>query len=145
MPYMVAAGCLAQQAMQRMLAVQLVVAVGEDQDGRHVGDPPDEVTQRVKRRIVSPVNVLDNQHGRMLSPVQLRAQGGEYPVAVTAIRHSAAELGSDAADKVAERAQGPRSRQIIAVADEHPALGGQVRAQSLDQAGLAEPRLAQTS
>src|SRR5215471_14650735 len=141
MPYMVAAGCLAQQAVKRVLAVQLVVAVGQDQDGRQVGDPPDEVTQRVKRRVVGPVNVLNNQNCRMLSPVQFRAQGGEHPVAVTAVCHRVAELGSYAAHQVAERAQGPRSRQIVAVADKHPALGGQVRAQSLDQAGLADPRL----
>ena len=141
-PYMVAAGCLAQQAMKRVVAVQLVVAVGQDQDGRQVGDPPDEVAQRVERRVVSPVNILDHQHGRMFGPGQFRAQGGEHAVPFAAVRDGAAELGSDAANQVAERAKGPRGRQIIAVADEHPALGGQVRAQRLDQAGLADPRLA---
>src|SRR5438045_5292373 len=64
-PYMVAAGCLAQQAVKRVLAVQLVVAVGEDEDGWQVGDPPDEVAQRVERRVVSTVNILDDQPGRM--------------------------------------------------------------------------------
>ena len=142
MPDTVAAGRLAQQAMERVLAVQLVVAVGEDQDGRQVGDPPDEETQRVERRVVSPVNVLNNQNGRMLGPGQFGAQGGEYAVAVAAVGHGAAELGSYAAHKVAEWAKGPRGRQIIAVADEHPALGGQMGAQCLDQAGLADPRLA---
>ena len=142
MLYMVAAGCLAQQAMKRVLAVQLVVAVGEDEDGRQVGDPPDEVAQRVERSVVSPVNILDDQHGRMFGPGQFRTQGGEHAVAFAAVRYSAAELGSDAADQVAERAEGPRSRQIIAVADEHPALGRQAGAQRLDQAGLADPSLA---
>ena len=141
MPYVVAAGCLAQQAVKRVLAGQLVVAVGQDQDGRQVGDPPDEVTQRVECRVVGPVNVLNNQNCRMLGPGQFRTQGGEHAVAVTAVRHRVAELGSYAAHQVAERAKGPRGRQIVAVADQHPALGGQVRAQGLDQAGLADPRL----
>src|SRR5689334_18552432 len=103
MPYMVAAGCLAQQAMKRVLAGQLVITVGKYQDGRQVGDPPDEVTQRVERRIVSPVNILNNQNGWMLGPGQFRAQGGEHAVAVTAVRHRVAELGSHTAHQVAKR------------------------------------------
>ena len=78
----------------------------------------------------------------MLGPAQLRAQGGEHPVAIAAIHHGAAELCSYAAYKVAERAKGPRGRQIIAIADQHPALCGQMGAQRLNQAGLADPSLA---
>ena len=133
-PYAVAAGRLAEQAMKRVLPVQFVVAVGKYQDGRQVSDPPDEVTQRVKRRVVGPVNVLDNQDGRMRGPAQLRAQGGEHLVAIAAVGDGAAELGSHAAHEVAERAKGPRGRQIIAIAHEHPALGGQLGAYRLDQA-----------
>ena len=101
---MVAAGCLAQQAMQRVLAVQLVVAVGEDEHGGQVRDPADEVTQRVEGRVVRPVNVLDDQHGRMFRPGQFGAQGGEHAVTVAAVGHGAAELGSHAACQVTERA-----------------------------------------
>jgi len=133
-PYLVAARCLAEQAVQRVLAVQFVVAVGEDQHGRDVGDPPGEVAQRVQRRVVGPVDVLDDQDGRVLGPGQFRAQGGEHPVAVAAVGHGAAELGSDAAHQITERAEGPRGREVVAVADQHPALGGQVRAHRLDQA-----------
>jgi hypothetical protein len=100
----VAAGRLAEQAMKRMLPVQLVVAVGEYQDGGQVSDPPDEVTQRVERRVVCPVNVFDNQDSRMLGPAQFRAQGGEDPVAIAAVHHGAAELCSYAAHEVPERA-----------------------------------------
>lgn len=139
---MVAAGRLAEQAVKRVLPVQLVVAVGEYQDGRQVSDPPDEVTQRVKRRVVGPVNVFDNQNSRMLRPAQLRAQGGEHPVAIAAIHHGAAELCSYAAHKVAERTKGPRSRQVIAIAHKQPALCGQMGAQRLNQARLADPSLA---
>src|SRR5215469_11894067 len=64
-PYAVAAGRLAEQAMKRVLTVQFVVAVGKYQDGRQVGDPPDQVTQSVKRRVVGPVHVLDDQDGRV--------------------------------------------------------------------------------
>ena len=142
MPHVVAAGRLAQQAMKRVLAVQFVVAVGEDEHGWQVGNPPDEITQRVQRRIVSPVNVLNNQNGQVPGPGQFRAQGGEHTVAFAAVRQGAAQLGSHAAHEVAERPKSPRGRQIIAVADEHPALGGQLGAQRVDQAGLADPRLA---
>ena len=101
MPYMVAAGRLPQQAMKRVLTVQFVVAVGEDEHGWQVGNPPDEVTQRVQRRIVSPVNVFNNQNGQVPGPGQFRAQGGEHTVAFAAVRHGAAQLGSHAAREAA--------------------------------------------
>jgi len=77
----------------------------------------------------------------MLGPGQFGAQGSEHAVAFAAVRYGAAELGSDAADQITERAKGPWCGQIIAVANQHPAFGGQVRAQRLDQAGLADPGL----
>jgi hypothetical protein len=133
MPYVVAAGRLAQQAMKRVVAAQLVVAVGQYQDRGQAGNSPDEETQRVKRRLVCPVNVLDDHNGRMIGPGQFGPQGGEHPVAVAAIQQGAAELCSDAAHKIAERAKGPRGRQIVAVAHEHPGLGGKMGAHRLDQ------------
>ncbi len=139
---MVAAGGVAEQAPERVLPVQFVVAVGEDQDGGQVGDPPDEETQGVERRIVGPVNVFDDENRRMFGPAQLRVQGGQHPVAVAAVPYGLAELGSHAARQIAERTEGPWGGQVIAVADQHPAGRGQAGPQRLDQAGLADPGLA---
>ena len=141
MPHMAAPRRLAQEAVKRVPALRFIVTVGEDQDGGQVGDPPDQVPQRIKRRIVSPVNVLDGQHSRMLGPVKLRTQRGEHPVAIAAVRDSPAELCSHAAHEVAERPEGPRGREVIAIAHEHPALGGQMGAQGVNQARLPDPRL----
>jgi len=141
-PHVVAARRVAEQAIQRVRTAQLVVAVGEHEDGGQLGDPPDEVAQRVERRVVGPVHVLDDQHGRVLGPGQLAAQRGQHPVPVAAVLHGPAELGAHAAHQIAERSQRPRGGEIIAVADEHPALRGQMRAQRLDQARLADACLA---
>jgi hypothetical protein len=78
----------------------------------------------------------------MLGPVQLGAQRAEHPVPVPAVGDGAAELGPYAAHQVAERAEGARRREVVAIADEHPALGGQVRTDRLDQARLSDAGLA---
>lgn len=139
---MVAAGRLAKQAAKRVLPVQLVIAVGKDQDGGQVGNPPDEETQGIKRRLVGPMNVFDDQNRRVFGPAQLRVQGGQHPVTIAAVHHGSAELCSHPTHQVAERAEGPRGGQVIAVADQHPAGPGEAGAQRLDQAGLADPGLA---
>ena len=125
-PGPVAPGGLAEQAVQRMLAVQLIVTVGENEHRRQLSDPPDQEAQRVQRGIVGPVHVLDDQHRGMIRPVQLRAQRAEQPVTVAAVRHGPAEFRPHHAHEIAERAQRPRRGQIIAVAHEHPALGGKL-------------------
>ncbi len=104
MLYVVASGCLTKQAMKRVLTVQLVIAIGKYEDGRHVGNPPDEVAQRIESCVVRPVNVLNHQNGRMRWPGQFGSQGSEHAVTVAAVRHRAAELGSHAPHQVTEGA-----------------------------------------
>ena len=133
-PHPVAAGRLAEQAVQRVLAAQLVVAVGEDEHRGQPGDPPGEVAQRVQGGVVGPVHVLDDQDPRVVRPVQFGAQRGQQPVPVAAVGHRLAEFRPDAADQVPERAQRPRGGQVVAVANQHPALGGQLRPHGVDQA-----------
>jgi hypothetical protein len=95
--------------MKRVFPVQFVITVGEDQDGRQAGHPPDEVTERIKRGVVCPVDVLDHENRRMFGPAQLRPQGGMHPVAIAAVHHGPAELGLYAAHQVAD---GPRVRGV---------------------------------
>ena len=91
-PHLVAAGGLAEQAVQRVITAELIIAVGQHQDRGQPGNPPGQVPQRIQRRFVGPVNVLDDQDRRMLGPVQLGAQRREYPVPVAAVQHRPAEL-----------------------------------------------------
>ena len=125
-----------------MVPADLVVPVRQHQHRRQRGDPPDEVPQDVQGGFVGPVHVLDHQNGRVPGPAQLRTQRVQQPVAVPTSVQRPVQLGADAADQIAERAQGPAGGQVVAVSDEQPALRRQRRPERLDQAGLTDPGLA---
>jgi hypothetical protein len=55
------------------------------------------------------VNILDDQHGRMLGPAQFGTQGGEHAVTFAAVRYGAAELGSTLPTR---SRNGPRVRGV---------------------------------
>ena len=71
------AGQSAEYTTQRMLPAEFVVAVGQQQDGGQVADPPADVPHDVQGRAVGPVHVLDHQHGGVRSAGQLVGHGRE--------------------------------------------------------------------
>ena len=60
--------------MQRMARRCLAGAEGEDEQRRQRADPPSEHRDRVERRIVRPVHVLEHEHGRPGRPLELGDQ-----------------------------------------------------------------------
>ena len=132
---------LAEQLLQRVLAGQLVVAVGQHQQGRQAGDPAGQVAQHVQGGLVGPVHVLHHQDGRVPGPVQFGPQRGRHRVPLAALPQRPGQLGADLPDQVAERPQGPRGAQVVAVADEQAPVRRQQPAQRPDQARLADARL----
>jgi len=58
-----AAEC-AEHPLQRVVAVDLVVAVAHHQHCREVRNPAPDEAQDVQRRVVGPVRVLDDQDRR---------------------------------------------------------------------------------
>ena len=136
------AGGAGQQPPQRMAAVHLVVAVGQQQHRGEVGDAPDQVAQQVQGGLVGPVHVLHDQHGGVPGPVQLVQQRGEERVPVAGVAQRPGQVGTDAAGEVADRAQHARRRQVVAVAHEEPRVGWEVVAQLAHQARLADAGLA---
>ena len=86
-----AALLLGQERAQRVLAVQLVAAVGADQEQALVAQAAHQGGEELERRAIGPVEVLDGEAGRALrgQPVEQRAQqpeeaglGDASPVAV---------------------------------------------------------------
>jgi hypothetical protein len=108
---------------------------------RERGDPPDQVLQDVQRGVVGPLQVLHRQQRRLPGPLQLRAQRGQDVVAVRAGAQRRRQLGADAADEIAERAEDPRGRQVVAVPDEHPGIPRHLGARRFHQPRLADPGL----
>ena len=59
-----APGQAAEQALQRVRRAELVVAEAEDEHGGQRLDPPRDVAEHVDRRVVGPVDVLDDERRR---------------------------------------------------------------------------------
>ena len=133
---------LAEQVLEGMVAGQLVVAVGQDEHGRQLGDPAGQVPQHVQGGLVGPMDVLHDQDRRVPRPVQLPRQRGQHGVPVAGAQRPG-QPGPDGAGQIAERPKGPGRAQVVTVADQQPPLGRQQPAQRLDQARLADPGLAQ--
>ena len=54
----------------------LARAIGEDEQRRQRADAPPEDGDRVERRVVCPLDILENEHGRVRRPLQLGDQQG---------------------------------------------------------------------
>ena len=134
---------LAEQLLQGMLAGQLVVAVGQHQHSRQLGDPAGQVAQHVQGGLVGPVHVLHHQDGRVPGPVQLGPQRGQHCVPLPALGQRPGQLGADLADQVTERPQSPRGAQVVAVADQQAPVRRQQPPDRPDQARLADAGLAE--
>src|SRR6266545_1815831 len=124
-----------------MVPGQLHVPVRDHQHGRQAGDPPYEEPQHVEGRLVGPVDVLHDEDGRVLRPVQLGPEGVAHPTPVAGLER-VGERASDTADQVSQRPQHPWRGEIIAVAHEQAGPGRQYRAEGVHQARLADPGLA---
>ena len=58
-------------------SVQLVVAVGQDDQRRRAANPPAEIFEQIERRRIGPVHVLEDEHGRLLAALQLVQESAE--------------------------------------------------------------------
>ena len=74
----------AENAAQRMVPGQGVVAVGHQQHRGQVLHPGTEVAQHVERRAVGPVGVLDDEHGWRRRRRQFVTHGREHQIRIGA-------------------------------------------------------------
>jgi hypothetical protein len=132
---------LPEELLERVVAGQLVVAVGQHQHSRQLGDPAGQVAQHVQGGLVGPVHVLHHQDGRVPGPVQLGPQRSQHRVPLATLGQHPGQPGADLADQVTERPKSPRRAQIVAVADQQTPLGRQQPPDRPDQARLADARL----
>ena len=161
---------LGQQRAQRVAAVQLVRAVGRDDEHALLAEAARQVDEERAGRAVGPVQVLDRDHQPVLAREQLQqleqaveqARLGGRLVVVAGLAEAGEDLGERAARGVGEllegrvagagqRAQRADDRrvgqlalaQLDAVAADHADAVGAGRALELgQQAGLPHARLA---
>jgi hypothetical protein len=132
----------AQHPLQLVVAPDLLAPVGDHQHGGQFVHPTTDVPQHVKRRVVGPVRVLDDQEGRPRRTGQLQVDGVDHPIEIRVVAQRPRQWAVAGADGVLERSEHAGGQQIVAGAAENsdrPAVEfGQEGAQ---QAGLADSRL----
>ena len=134
--------CRAERRVQRMAERQLAVAAREHHERRQRPDPAHEDRDRIERRVVRPVHVLDHEHRRPGRQPQLLDQEPVDLVRGVAGGERALELGRDMAGQVSQRAERPRDREIVAAPEEHPGAVVEVGQEAGDDGGLADAGLA---
>ena len=132
----------AEQVAQRMPVVDLVIAIGEQEHRRQVSNPATEKPEHVERRTISPMHVIDHQE-RRCPRAELGEHGREHGVLVGAGRQGIGERPVSSSHRVPKRPQGARRQQVLAGRGEHPHIARERGEKFPDQAGLADPRVAQ--
>ena len=135
---------LGQQRPQRMAAVQLVRAVGDDERERLVARAAHEEGEEVARRLVGPVQVLEHEHDGLDAAQALdqREQRLEHARLVGAVAFGSGARRAELRHQLGERrARGRRERlgEIGAALDK---LAGD-RPQRVDQRRVRDRRAAQ--
>jgi hypothetical protein len=132
---------LAEHDPERMRAVELVVAVGGHDQGRHRLHPAGEQQQDVQGRLVGPVHVLEHEDRR--GPrAQLPGERRRHLVRHGAARDDRPELAAGPLGDRQQRAERARGEQRVAAAPENPRRSAVLFAEAPHQRGLADPRLA---
>ena len=127
--------------VQRMVAAQFVVAVGEHQQRRQLARAAGEEAQHVERGVVGPVHVLDDS--TVAGPRQLArcTASARRPVSPGPAPRPAGRRAAG----VVQRAERARGEQVVAGAREHPHRPGDPAGERPHHAGLADARLARTA
>ncbi len=81
------------------------------------GDPPPEHRDRVERRIVGPVHVLEHEHRGVRQPLEL---GDEQRVHLMRRPAGGERLLEGGRDEIPERAERARDREVVARPEHDP-------------------------
>ncbi len=130
-----------EQPLQRVARAGLVVAEREHEHGPDPLDAAGGVAEHVQRRVVRPVHVLDDEHGRRLRG-ELLEQRAEQRVDGRVGRQRGGERAVAAERGVVQRPERPRRQQVVAGGEQHPRPLLRPARERPDQARLPDPRLA---
>ena len=118
----------------------LLVAEGQHQQRRQVGEPAGDVPEDVQRGVVGPVQVFDDQHGG--PPCGEFGDGRAGNRVRLLVGERRGERAGGSRDGLAQRPERAGAQQVVAGAAEHAYAVVQRRPQGTNHAGLADPGLA---
>ena len=130
---------LAEDDPQGIEAVELVVAVGREYERRRAAHPPAEHTHDVERRLVGPVDVLQDEHERPPTVTRAEERGSDRvrTTSVDRLGDRARCLGGDLEDRPERR----RREEGVAGAPEDRGGFAELVGEPPHQRGLADPGL----
>ena len=133
---------IAEDQTEGMIGPDLVVTVGDDEEGAQPADPPAEEPQQLERGAVGPMGVLAD-HERRARP---RGQGRKYlpeeRFAGIAVKSVWLDLEPERGSKVTDGAERTRCGERIARRAQRGRRTGDPPAELVDQRGLADTGLA---
>ena len=134
-------GQVAEHGPQRVRGTDLVVAVGEHDHDRVIADAPRQEPHEIQRRLVGPVDVLEDDDHRASGGAQ-RVEGGlEQLAARCVLVEEVGDRSPDGGGDVRQRTEGSRGGEGVAPPPHDVRLGvqfGELRQQRrLAHAGLA--------
>ena len=133
---------IADDHPQRMLATDLVVTVGsDDQCPRRLDPPPDE-SKRVERRLVGPMQIIEEQDQVAVFRPEGGEQGAEERIPRCLFPHEARELVIEVVRDIDEWAEGTGCGQWIARSKERHGRRTESIPERPQEGRLAHPRLA---
>jgi len=125
-----------------MLAAYFVVAIGADEEKRHVTNAPADDAHQVERRLICPVQILEHDQRRQparLSKQRQKRIENSIPVhCVERFSQGTVDLVGD----VDQGSEGPSRNDGIARAPEDTDLTCHIRAEGLNERCLADAGLA---
>jgi hypothetical protein len=121
-----------------MLGAELVVAVGDDQQGEAGTEAAGQEPQQVQGGLVGPVDVLDHQHGDHPAVPQPVEQGGEQHLPRRLLAKQLIQPAAERGGDVGQWAQRPRGGQRVTGAPQDPGSLPVPEGELVDQRGLAD-------
>jgi hypothetical protein len=131
---------LAEREAKRIVPLEAVVSVRDDDERPHGRDAAREQADQVERRLVGPVEVLEDHDARRTA-AELVQERRQCVAGAGALVDECRELPAGLGRHVEQRPERTRRVQRFARAREH-AHAGDVRAEGADEGGLADPGLA---
>ena len=117
----------ADGGVQRVARRHLTAAEGQHEQGGQRPDPATEHGDRVERRVVRPVHVLEHDDRRPRRQLELLEQQRLDVVRRGPARERIGERRRDATAEVADRAERPRHREVVARAESTRVRSGSSR------------------
>src|SRR3954454_18740465 len=125
-----------------MIGADLIVPVGDDEEGAQAANAAAEEAEELERGAVGPMGVLADDD-RWLGP---GGEGGEYGsqklFAGVAFGRETVDLQTEGGRQVTHRPERTRGREGVARGAEHGRRAGNLAAELIDERRLADPGFA---